>query len=216
MAHELQQPLATLLLNGDVARTHLAQTPPNVPGVRAALDDIESDGFRASHIINSIRATVTGSAPPAQLLSIAQLLDEALTLVRFDLRAHDVSVQLDAAPDLPPVLANKGQLMQVVVNLVTNALEAMLEVTDRPRMLSIRSSVGSPKMVSVAIADSGPGIPPEHVERIFEPFFTTRSRGTGLGLAICHQIVEAHGGRLSASPGTKHGSVFEILLPIGL
>lgn len=213
LAHELQQPLATLLLNSDVARTHLAQTPPNLPGARAALDDIESDGFRASSIINSIRATLTGSAPPVALLSIGQLVDEALTLVRFDLRTHDMSVQLEAAPDLPMVMGNKGQLIQVLVNLITNALEAMEEVTDRPRMLSIRSSVWAPKMVSIAVADSGPGIPAEHAGRIFDPFFTTKSRRTGLGLAICHQVVEAHGGRISASPGTQHGSIFEILLP---
>ena len=183
--------------------------------MRAALDDIESDGFRASSIINSIRVTMTGSAPPVALLSIGQLVHEALTLVRFDLRAHDVSVQLEAAPDLPTVMGNKGQLLQVLVNLITNALEAMREVTDRPRMLSIRSSVWAPKMVSIAVADSGPGIPAEHAGRIFDPFFTTKSRGTGLGLAICQQVVEAHGGRISASSGTEHGSIFEILLPTG-
>jgi len=213
LAHELQQPLATLLLNGDVARTHLAQTPPNVAGVRAALDDIESDGFRASNIINSLRATVTGSAPPVAPLSIGQLVHQALTLVRFGLRAHDVSVKLEAAPDLPPVIGNEGQLVQVLVNLITNALEAMLEVTDRPRVLDIRASVRAPKMVSVTVADSGPGIPAEHAGRIFAPFFTTKSRGTGLGLAICRQIIEAHGGRISASAGTEHGSIVEILLP---
>jgi signal transduction histidine kinase len=215
LAHELQQPLATLLLNGDVARTHLAQTPPNVAGVRAALDDIESDGFRASNIINSLRATVTGSAPPVAPLSIGQLVHQALTLVRFGLRAHDVSVKLEAAPDLPPVIGNEGQLVQVLVNLITNALEAMLEVTDRPRVLDIRASVRAPKMVSVTVADSGPGIPAEHAGRIFAPFFTTKSRGTGLGLAICRQIIEAHGGRISASAGTEHGSIVEILLPTG-
>jgi signal transduction histidine kinase len=215
VAHELQQPLATILLNGEVARAHLAQTPPNLMGARAALDDIESDGFRASNIINSIRATDSSSAPSAVVLSISQLVHEALTLVRFDLRAHDVAVHLEAAPDLPSVTGNRGQLIQVLVNLITNALEAMLQVTDRPRTLSIHSSVWAPKMVSVAVADSGQGIPAEHARRIFDPFFTTKSRGTGLGLAMCHQIVEAHGGRISASRGTKHGSIFQILLPTG-
>jgi signal transduction histidine kinase len=214
LAHELQQPLATLLLNGDVARTHLAQTPPNVAGVRAALDDIESDGFRASNIINAMRATVTGPAPPVSPLSVGQLVHQALTLVCFDLRAHDVSVRLETAPDLPAVIGNKSQLVQVLENLITNALEAMLEVTDRPRVLNIRCSVSAPKMVSVAVADSGPGITVEHAARIFDPFFTTKSRGTGLGLAICRQIVEAHGGRISAS-GTEQGAIIEILLPTG-
>jgi signal transduction histidine kinase len=213
LAHELQQPLATMLLNGEVARAHLTQTPPNLPGVRAAIDDMESDSFRASSIISSIRATVAGSAPTMGQLRIGQLVHEALTLVRFDLRAHDVSVELHDTPDLPAVTGNKGQLMQVLVNLITNALEAMVEVTDRPRQLSIRSSMSAPKVVSVAVTDSGPGIPAEHVARIFDPFFTTKARGSGLGLAICHQIVEAHGGRISASRGTEHGSIFEILLP---
>jgi signal transduction histidine kinase len=215
LAHEIQQPLATLLLNGDVARTHLAQTPPNVAGVRAALDDIESDGFRASNIINSLRATVTGSAPPVAPLGIGQLVHEALTLLRFDLTAHGVSVKVETAPDLSPVIGNKGQLVQVLVNLITNGLEAMLQVTDRPRVLHIRASVWAPEMVSVTVADSGPGIPAERAGRIFDPFFTTKSRGTGLGLAICRQIIEAHGGRISASAGTEHGSIVEILLPTG-
>jgi signal transduction histidine kinase len=215
VAHELQQPLATILLNGEVARALLAQTPPNLTGVRAALDEIESDGFRASDIIKSIRGTGSGSAPPVVALSVAQLVDEALALVRFDLRAHDVSVQLQEAPDLPAVTGNKGQLIQLLVNLITNALEAMREVTDRPRTLSIQSCVWAPKMVSVAVADSGPGIPADHAARIFDPFFTTKSSGTGLGLAICHQIVESHGGRISASRGKQHGSIFQILLPTG-
>jgi signal transduction histidine kinase len=213
LAHELQQPLATMLLNGDVARAHLAQTPPNLPGVRAALDDMESDGFRASSIVSSIRATVTGSAPTMAQLRVGQLVHEALTLVRFDLRAHDVSVELQDTPDLPAVTGNKAQLMQVLVNLITNALEAMVDVSDRPRRLSIRSSMSAPKVLSVAVADSGPGIPAEHAGRIFDPFFTTKPHGSGLGLAICHQIVEAHGGRISASRGAEHGSIFEILLP---
>src|SRR5215469_819920 len=215
VAHELQQPLATILLNGEVARALLAQIPPNLAGARTALDDIESDGFRASNIISSIRATGSSSVPPVVVLNVAQLVHEALALVRFDLRAHDVSVHLNAAPDLPAVTGNKAQLIQVLVNLITNALEAMREVTDRPRTLSIHSSVWAPEMVSVAIADSGPGIAAEHAGRVFDPFFTTKSRGAGLGLAICHQIVEAHGGRISASRGSQHGSIFQILLPTG-
>jgi C4-dicarboxylate-specific signal transduction histidine kinase len=183
--------------------------------VRAALDDIESDGFRASNIINSLRATVTGSAPPVAPLGIGQLVHEALTLLRFDLTAHGVSVKVETAPDLSPVIGNKGQLVQVLVNLITNGLEAMLQVTDRPRVLHIRASVWAPEMVSVTVADSGPGIPAERAGRIFDPFFTTKSRGTGLGLAICRQIIEAHGGRISASAGTEHGSIVEILLPTG-
>jgi len=104
-------------------------------------------------------------------------------------------------------------LVGVVVNLVTNALESMLEVTNRPRVLRIRSYAPLPSKVSVTVQDTGVGIEPQNASRIFDPLFTTKSRGTGLGLAICQSIVEAHGGRISVALGHEHGSIFEIVLP---
>jgi signal transduction histidine kinase len=114
---------------------------------------------------------------------------------------------------LPPVQGSKVQLLQVVLNLVTNALESMLEVTNRPRVLRIRSRAPLPSKVSVTVEDTGVGIEPESASRIFDPLFTTKARGTGLGLAICRSIIEAHGGRIAVARGPACGSIFEILLP---
>jgi len=213
LTHELRQPLAAILMNGEAARALLAQNPPNLTDARGAMDDVAADAHRATNIISSVNVTLQGVTSPLALVSIDEVVGEALKVVYGELRANAVVVQLNVPSDLPTVLGNRSQLMQVLVNLITNAVEAMANVTDRPRLLTIDAALGAPATVSIRVSDSGTGVGTEHAARIFEPFFTTKSDGTGLGLAICRRIMEAHGGHISAYPGTGQGSVFEILLP---
>jgi signal transduction histidine kinase len=213
VAHELQQPLGAILRNSEAAQLLLAQSPPNLADAGDAIDDVASEAHRASDIINSINATLKGVAAPLAPVSIGRIVREALQYLRDELRGNDVVVQLEIPAELPMVLGNSTQLVQVLVNLITNAIEAMASVTTRPRLLSIRAAPGLAAMVTVTVADSGTGIECEDTAHIFNPFFTTKSRGTGLGLAICRGIIEAHNGHISTAADAGHGLAFEILLP---
>jgi signal transduction histidine kinase len=130
------------------------------------------------------------------------------------LETHQIVLRNDLSDGLPPVLAARVQLQQVILNLVNNAVEAMNSVMDRERCLTIASSLDPQASVTIAVEDSGTGIDPAHLERIFDPFFTTKSHGMGLGLSICRSIVEAHGGALRVAPASPVGTVFRLTLPI--
>jgi signal transduction histidine kinase len=214
MAHELQQPLSAIALNSDAANLLLAQTPTPLEEVLASLQDIAADGRRASEIVASTRTMVTGVVQHMALLDIDTLVRETLQFSAIELRIHDVSLRLQVAPQLPQVRGNRGQLQQVLMNLITNALDAMSTVTDRPRTLCIRAAALAPAAVSIEVEDNGVGIDPRNMTRIFEAFFTMKSNGTGLGLAICRSIVDAHGGELAAIAGNPHGCTFHLVLPV--
>ena len=145
----------------------------------------------------------------------APIVKDVLTLVQGEIRRQRISVRTELLRDLPRVVGDRTQLLQVCMNLMRNAVEAMGSVTDRERLLVVRSEIHDAKTVMIAVADSGTGIDPNNMERIFEAFYTTKSDGMGMGLSICRSIVEAHGGRLWASPGPAHGSVFHVVLPSG-
>jgi signal transduction histidine kinase len=214
IAHELNQPLSAIVANSDAGLQLLDRSPADLVEARAALGEIASEGRRASQIIKSIRAALTGAAQPTVWVDVGLLIRETLTVLGGELHAYQVTVQLEIASDVPPVRGNKSQLQQVLVNLITNALDAMAGVSDRRRVLSIRFAACAPGGVSVAVEDTGAGVDAEHAERIFDPFFTAKPHGTGLGLAICRSIVEAHGGRISVSRGRLHGSIFQVFLPM--
>jgi C4-dicarboxylate-specific signal transduction histidine kinase len=186
-----------------------------VDEARASLEDIAKDGRRAGQIVESIRSMFQVTGQGRALLDANHLVREAVTILRSEILTNDVTLQLEPTPDLPLVRGHRGQLLEVMLNLVTNALDSMASVTHRTRLLIIRSMVHGTDGVSILVEDSGAGIDRESLGRIFEPFFTTKSQGMGLGLAICRSIVEAHGGSLSASPGVQHGCVFRIDLPNG-
>jgi signal transduction histidine kinase len=213
IAHELHQPLTSIMANGEAGVQLLAQNPPDLREASAALSDIASEVRRASDVIKSIRDTLADAAQPTTLVDLGQIVKETFALLRTELQAHDVSVELELAAQLPPVQGNKVQLLQVILNLVTNALESMLEVTNRPRVLHVSAQAPAPTTVSVTVEDTGVGIEPENTSRIFDPLFTTKAGGTGLGLAICRSIIESHGGRIAVARGPAYGSIFEILLP---
>jgi signal transduction histidine kinase len=212
VTHELRQPLAAIIANSEAAGRLLAENLPKLPDARLAIDDVTSDARRARDIVNSINVMLKGTASPLSPVSIGKIVGDALKYLRGELRTNGVNVQLQLASGLPTVLGDRSQLMQVLVNLITNAIEAMANVSNRPRLLTVRASLKSSSNVSIAVSDSGAGIDPEKIANIFDPFFTTKSHGRGLGLAICRRIIEAHGGSISVSHAER-GAVFEILLP---
>jgi signal transduction histidine kinase len=137
-----------------------------------------------------------------------------LTLVHAELERQHVALQMELSDGVSEIIADRVQLQQVLLNLFNNALEAMSSVTGRPHLLSVKSQTLEPGDISILVEDCGAGIDPKNMDRIFDAFFTTKARGMGMGLSICRSIIEAHGGQLWAAPGTTHGTIFYITLPI--
>ena len=213
IAHEINQPLAAIVANSNAAQRFLSITPPDLDEVRAALKDIATDGQRASHVIGSVRAIFKKESRGKGLLAINDVIEDILTLVRGEIRKHGILLRKDLLRNLPHVDADRTQLQQVIMNLIMNAVEAMAPLMDRERLLVVRSDVFDAGNVVITIEDFGPGFNPGDKDRIFDAFYTTKSEGMGMGLFICRSIVEAHGGRLWASPGAHCGSVFHVVLP---
>jgi PAS domain S-box-containing protein len=213
IAHEINQPLAAIVANGNAGLRWLANATPDIDEVRATLKRIVSDGHRAGRVIGGVRTMFKKSSQARAAVDINDLVREVLTLVRGELDNRMVTVRTELE-QLPQVLVDRVQLQQVILNLITNAIDAMASVNDRPRVLRLRSERHQPGGVMLTVQDSGTGIDKKDMNRIFLPFFTTKSHGMGMGLAICRSVVEAHGGRLTASHGHPCGAVFQVILPI--
>jgi signal transduction histidine kinase len=213
IAHEIRQPLGAIVTNANAGLRWLDRPQPDLGEVRESLRHIVGDGHRASEVIQSVRAMFTKSEHPGTALDTNDLIRETVAMANVDLDASRVVVDLELADELPLITAHKGQLQQVILNIVTNAIDSMRTINDRVRMLRVRSRPFDSNGVAVSVQDSGTGIDPQNVDRIFDAFFSTKTNGMGMGLAICRSIVEAHGGRLSVSAGVPHGSVFHIVLP---
>jgi len=215
IAHEIRQPLASIVASCNASLRWLAMKPPNLERVRACMDLIAAGGHRAGQVIDSIRAMFEKGKQEKELLNVNQLIREVLELVRGEAQRRRVIVRSNFSDEIRPVFANRIQLQQVMLNLFTNAIEAMESVPDAQRLLQVTSTLHPTDGVVIAVEDSGSGMDPRNVERIFDPFFTTKSHGMGMGLSICRSIVEAHNGRLFARSAADRGSVFEIVLPAG-
>jgi PAS domain S-box-containing protein len=213
IAHELKQPLAAIVTNGNAGLRWLDRPAPDLTEVRAALQRMVSEGHRASEIITSIRAMFGKEQQQRHSVSIDDLIREVLSALLDDLKSCGVALRLELLDGVNPVEADRVQLRQVLLNLVTNAMDAMKAVEDRPRVLQIRSEGLEQQWVVISVQDTGTGISAETKDRIFDAFFTTKSHGMGLGLSICRSIIEAHGGWLSASAAHPHGSTFQVMLP---
>jgi len=211
IAHEVRQPLAAMITRSDTGLRWLDRAVPDLDKAKAALKQIAADGHRAGAVIESIRATFRKDARVRISLDINTLIDEALTLLQDDLQSHRISVEAERSARRLRVLGDRIQLQQVLVNLITNAIEAMASVDGR-RVLAVRSNVRDDGGVLISIADTGTGIGPQDVQRVFSPLFTTKSGGMGMGLAICRSIIEAHGGSLWVVPNAPSGSVFQFVL----
>jgi signal transduction histidine kinase len=213
IAHEVNQPLAAIVAGGNAGLRWLAHETPDLGKVHGVLQRVVRDGVRASEIVGSVRAMFKHDAGQRGPVDVNDLLAEVLVHLHSELQGEQVALEIDLGASLPRVSAVRLQLQQVFVNLIMNAIEAMRLVRDRPRSLRVRAGIVEADAVRIAVADSGPGIDEKIKDRIFDPFFTTKSDGMGLGLAICRSIIEAHGGRVWASRGNPHGTIFQLLLP---
>jgi signal transduction histidine kinase len=165
-------------------------------------------------VIRRVRAVANKANIEKVPLDINDVISEVIALVQRELISHRVSLRMELASTLPVILGDRVQLQQVIINLAMNGMEAMQSVTDRPRELVIRSGQDEAQQVLVCVTDCGVGIPAENSDRLFNAFFTTKSSGMGMGLSICRSIVEAHGGRLSASGNAGPGARFQFVLPL--
>jgi len=216
IAHEVSQPITAMVTNANAALRWLTRVPPDFDEVRCSLEHIVNDGHRVSGVIGGIRSMFKKDVRGRLLLDANDLIREALTMVDLDLRNQGITVTTDLRSGLPSLRADRGQLQQVFLNLIVNSIEAMSSVTDRSRILRIRTELMEDlSSVSIAVEDSGTGIEGKDKDLIFDPFFTTKSAGTGIGLTICRSIVESHGGSLRASVNKPHGAIFEVTVPNG-
>ena len=214
IAHEVNQPLAAVVANAAACLRWLDRAAPDLNEARGAVRSIISDGNRAGEVIQRVRALMNKTTGQMAPLDINEAINEVIGLVQHELQSHLVSLQLDLAAALPPVVADRIQLQQVILNLVVNGIEAMQPVTDRPRELVIRTRHDDAGQILVTVTDCGVGVATENAERLFDAFYTTKASGMGMGLSICRSIVEAHRGRLSVSRNIGPGTTFQFTLPL--
>jgi signal transduction histidine kinase len=213
IAHEINQPLAAIVNNANASLRWLGQEPPNVERASSVLERVVSDGGRASEVIGSIRSMLEKSGQERGQLDVNDLIREVMTFARADLKHHAISVRTELGKELPHVSAVRIQLQQVLLNLIANAAESMASIDERERVLTVRSQKADGYGIVVTVEDTGIGIEQTDLDHVFEAFFSTKPEGMGMGLSICRSIVEAHGGRISASPAHPRGSVFQVSLP---
>lgn len=211
IAHEINQPLAGIVTNSEASLRWVTNEKPDLEQVKAGLSRIARDANRAADVIKRIRALVAGEREHAEV-DINQAVRETAAFVTGTLQRYRVKVRLELEADLPQVMGDKVQLQQAIINLVSNAAQAMAD-TRGPREIIVGTSSTEKNGVMVTIEDHGRGLTPEARDRLFEPFFTTKKKGMGLGLPIARTIIEAHGGSLSASPGATQGTAFRFMIP---
>ena len=215
IAHEIKQPLAAISANGNAGLRWLTRATPDIERACDVLKRIVSDTQHASEVIDGIRSMFKNEGQAKTMQDVNELIREALTLVRTEVENQHVSICTELSAELPQVPANQIQLRQVMVNLITNAVDAMSAVTNRARVLRIKTEEHKLDGVLITVEDSGVGIEPQNLDRIFDTFFTTKSQGMGMGLSICRSIVESHEGHLSVAAAQPHGSIFHVSLPTG-
>jgi PAS domain S-box-containing protein len=215
IAHEVNQPIAAVVTNAGAGLRWLAAQPPDLEEARQTLHRIIKDGNRASEVIGRIRALVKKAPARKDRLDINETVLEVVALTRSEAERNRVSLQTRLAKDLPRIPGDRIQLQQVILNLIVNALEAMSGESAGPRGVLISSEKDGSKSVIVAVRDSGAGLGSVSLEQLFDAFYTTKPDGMGMGLAISRSIIEAHGGRLWATPNVPQGAVFQFTLPAG-
>jgi len=212
IAHEVNQPIAGVVTNADAALRWLARCPPDFQEVQQALDGIVNDGKRAGKILGRIRALVKKAPVQRERLDINQVILEVVALTRSEVQRNGITLLTELEPALPPVLGDRIQLQQVVLNFILNAIEATSGVDEYRRNVVISTAKDSNDAI-VAVRDSGVGIDADSADHLFQPFYTTKPSGMGMGLSICRSIIEAHGGRVMAARNVDAGATFQFTLP---
>ncbi len=207
IAHEIKQPLSAMITHADAGLRFLNRREPDLDEAKEAFKQITADGHRTGAVIENIRTTFKKGDRTRALLDLNGLITETLALAGGDLKKHRISVETELDEHLPQVIGDRIQLQQVLVNLITNAIDSMCDVGGS-RVLSVKSQIQEDRAVRISIADTGAGVGPQDIERIFNPLFTTKTNGMGMGLAICRSLIEAHHGRLWAAPNTPRGTIF--------
>ena len=213
ITHEVNQPLAAIVNNADACLNWLAAN--NLEEARESAALVVKDGYRASEIIDRIRALIKKAPPRKDPLGINEAIVEVITLTRSEAVKDGISVRTQLAEGLPLIQGDRVQLQQVVLNLILNAVQAMSGVSEKSRELLVSTEQEASGAVLFTVQDSGPGLDPESVARAFDAFYTTKPQGMGIGLAICRSIVEAHGGKLWAIANKDRGATFQFTLPTG-
>jgi PAS domain S-box-containing protein len=214
IAHEVNQPLAGVVANAEACLRWLDRETPDLEEARRSVRWIMDDGNRASEVIRRVWALAKKTSIEKVALDLNEVIREVTALVQRELISHAVSLRMELALTPSTILGDQVQLQQVIINLVMNGIEAMQSVTKRPRELVIRSRMDETGQVLVSVTDCGVGIAADHADRLFNAFYTTKSGGMGMGLSICRSIIEAHGGRLSATANLPFGATFQFTLPV--
>ena len=213
IAHEVNQPLSGIITNASTCLRMLAADPPNVAGARETARRTIRDGNRASDVITRLRALFSNKHATVETMDLNEAAREVITLSLSELQRHRATLRQEFATDLPPVIGDRIQLQQVILNLLLNAADAMSTIDDRPRRLVIRTEREDDDHVRLSVQDVGIGFDPQSANQLFEAFYTTKSGGMGIGLAVSRSIIETHGGRLWAVPNDGPGATFAFSIP---
>jgi signal transduction histidine kinase len=213
IAHEVRQPLSYVVMGGGALVRYLADMPPKLAEARSTAEKIVAAGHRTSEILDDIRQLFGATDAPKDSVDLNDLSLGVLRAFDGELRKHNVAMRVELKEKMPEIIGHRGQLQEVMVNLVQNAIDAMDLVDEDHRVLRVKTEYSGNGAIIVEVEDTGPGIDSKKANKIFDAFFTTKPHGMGLGLAICRMIVERHGGHLVVSSAKPHGAVFRIMLP---
>ena len=214
IAHEINQPLAAIVMSGEACLRWLELDALPLDRVKRGIERTIGDGRRASEVLQRLRALSRKGEVRSEPVSLNEVIEDCVPLLHIELSRQDVSLELDMANTLPAVIGDRIQLQQVIINLALNAIQAMASVTDRPRKLAVRTQLADDDQVLVVIQDSGPGFDPAMEAHLFNAFFTTKPDGMGMGLSIVYSIIEAHQGRVWATRNDQGGAIFQFTLPL--
>jgi C4-dicarboxylate-specific signal transduction histidine kinase len=214
LAHDLNQPLSAMLMNGQTCLRWLKRQPPDLARLEKSVERIVRDSQRARDIIQNTRQSLMEAVKPAEQIDLEDLLCETRALMEHELRNAAVELDIDVVPEAREIHGARVEIQQVLINLLTNAVQAMQQAASSTKRIEVRACLSNDGQCTIAVRDHGPGIPPANLARLFDPFFTTKASGMGLGLSICRNMIEARGGRLVARNSADGGAIMEITLPL--